>query len=175
MPLEFTFTCPLPNSIHARPANALEEVAAQFESAIIMKNDRNKNEADVKSILSLVSADIQHGDPCRIIIAGKDEENAFTTLKSFIENEFANCDEPLPEIEVTEGKTVLPRMLRNEKVSCLPGIPVSRGLGRGKAVIADGLALSSELLKAPIQNPEKEWKSVDNALVTLRSSLAGVL
>jgi len=105
MSFEFTFTCPLPNSIHARPASALEEIAAQFESSIIVKNGRNENEADVKSVLSLVSADIQYGDPCRITIQGNDEEKAFPVLKSFIDNTFADCDEPLfrLRIGITDG------------------------------------------------------------------------
>ncbi len=172
MPLEFTFTCPLPNSIHARPANALEEVAAQFESSIVIRNVRNENEADAKSILSLVSADIQHGDTCRVTIRGADEEKAFTTLKSFIENTFPDCDEPLPEIEVPEGEVVLPRMLRNEKASCLTGTPVSRGFGRGKAVIIGGLSLPAELRTTSAQNPEEEWESIEHALASLQSTLA---
>ena len=68
MPLEFTFSCPLPNSIHARPANALEEVAARFTSSIVLKNERNEIEANAKSVLSLVSADIQYNDVCRCLL-----------------------------------------------------------------------------------------------------------
>ncbi len=175
MPLEFTFSCPLPNSIHARPANALEEVAARFTSSIVLKNERNEIEANAKSVLSLVSADIQYNDVCRVRILGEDEQQAFTTLKSFIENEFPGCDELIPAIEIPEGQITVPRMLQTEAGYCLTGTPVSRGLGRGKAVILGGFLIPPALRTIAVQNPSVEWKRISDALDTLHATLTAQL
>jgi len=63
---EFDFRCPLPSGLHARPASHLAETALRFACAIELCNERNDAVADAKSILSLVAADVHHGDPCRL-------------------------------------------------------------------------------------------------------------
>lgn len=171
MPLEFTFICPLPNSIHARPANNLEEVATQFESSVTVINERNGNEADAKSVLSLVGADIKQGDSCKVTIQGKDEQKAFTAIKSFIENVFPHCDEPLPELEVAEGEVVLPIMLRDRELQFIRGTPVSRGAGRGKAVVIGKLSLPNGIDSKPPAEPDTEWQVVQDALESLKVEL----
>jgi multiphosphoryl transfer protein len=72
MPLEFQFTCPLPNGVHARPASALEEVASCFGAEILITNRRTDRTANLKSILAIISADIQQHDGCRLNISGPD-------------------------------------------------------------------------------------------------------
>ena len=168
MPLEFTFICPLPNSIHARPANNLEEVATQFESSVTVLNERNGNEADAKSVLSLVGADIKQGDSCKVTIQGKDEQKAFTAIKSFIENVFPHCDEPLPELEVAEGEIVLPIMLRDKDIQFIRGTPASRGTGRGKAVVIGKLSLPNGIGSRPIAGSDTEWQTIQDALKSLK-------
>ena len=54
MPLEQTFTCSLPNGVHARPASALEEVVRVFDSDVILINQRTSRTANSKSILAIV-------------------------------------------------------------------------------------------------------------------------
>ena len=95
MPLEYTFSCPLRNGVHARPASALEEVASCFGSDIVLTNRRTGSSANAKSILAIVAADIRHRDDCRIQVSGTDEQNALAALSKFLRDEFPRCDDSL--------------------------------------------------------------------------------
>lgn len=172
MSLEFTFTCQLPNSIHARPASSLEKIVKPFESSVTIYNERNSCVADAKSILSLIGADIHQGDLCRVTVKGNDEKNAFRIIKAFIENEFPHCDEPLPEPEMVSGDVVLPIMLRQEKLSYIQGIPVSGGFGRGSVVIIGELSLSVGIDGQKPGTGDMEWHSVSQAMAALQADLS---
>jgi len=169
--LEFNFTCSLPNGVHARPANNLEEVTKQFTSSITVINERNGAEADAKSVLSLVAADIKQNDTCCVSIKGKDQNKAFAAIKSFVENVFPGCDEPLPQIETAAGETPLPVMLESEKVSYIRGTPVSPGFGRGAVVVAGGLSIPQEISALPSGGSENEWKSLRKGLDSLQDEI----
>src|SRR4051794_19691889 len=86
MPLDYSFACPLPNGVHARPASALEQVARTFTADVVLQNQRTGRKANAKSILSLVGADIRHHDPCLLQVSGSDEERAMAVLGPFIRN-----------------------------------------------------------------------------------------
>ncbi|HWQ90643.1 MAG TPA: HPr family phosphocarrier protein, partial [Clostridia bacterium] len=96
MTREFNFTCPLANGVHARPASALEEVAAAFSAEILLINSRTGRTANAKSVLSIVGADIRHQDPCKFLITGADAAEAVTALTRFIQEELPRCDEAAP-------------------------------------------------------------------------------
>ena len=92
MSLDLSFSCPLSNGVHARPASALEEVARTFTAEVLILNQRTGRSANAKSVLSLVGADIRFSDPCLLKISGADEENAMATLGTFIRNTFPRHD-----------------------------------------------------------------------------------
>src|ERR1051326_192743 len=104
MALEINFSFPLPNGMHARPATALEEVAAGFGSEIRLTNGRTGATANAKSVLGIVGADIRHEDSCRLDISGPDEEKEIGALSRFLAKEFPNCDQPLPLFNCEDGK-----------------------------------------------------------------------
>ncbi len=85
---DFHFVFPLPNGMHARPASQLEAVAARFSSAVHLHCERNGNRADAQSVLSLISADIRHGDTCILRVDGADEETAFEEVVRYLSNDF---------------------------------------------------------------------------------------
>ena len=49
MPLDYSFSCPLPNGVHARPASALEEVARSFTADVVLLNQRTGRSANAKN------------------------------------------------------------------------------------------------------------------------------
>ena len=80
MALEHRFACPLPNGLHARPASHLEAVASRFAADATLVNERTGVEANAKSVLALISADIQPGDPLLLRVSGAGAEAAFADL-----------------------------------------------------------------------------------------------
>ncbi len=128
MALELKFTCPLPNGVHARPASALEEVAACFGAEILLTNDRTGRTANAKSVLGIVGADIRHEDFCRVRISGPDEQDAVAALSRFLAKEFPLCDQPLPSVIATNGELPLPPTLRQCGATIRRGMAVVGGI-----------------------------------------------
>src|SRR5512139_3292333 len=99
MSLEYSFTCPLPQGVHARPASALEDVARHFTADISILNERTGHIANAKSVLAIVGIDIRLDDRCRLIVDGAGEGTALDALTLFLEQEFPRCDEVLPPVQ----------------------------------------------------------------------------
>src|SRR5215471_930556 len=97
MVLEFTFTCPLPNGLHARPASHLASLANDFLSDCALTNLRNGSTADIKSVLSIIAADIRMNDECSVRIQGADKQIACTALHRFVAKDLSTYDVPVAE------------------------------------------------------------------------------
>src|SRR5215469_10935120 len=123
---EFTFVCPLPNGFHARPASQLAGVANDFLSDSILTNLRNGTVANLKSVLSIIAADIRWNDECSVRIHGSDEQDACAAVRHFVGKDLSACDEPLTDFPKTETAQGLPRSLRSSGVKACFGLPVSR-------------------------------------------------
>ncbi|KJY82922.1 PTS fructose transporter subunit IIA [Vibrio galatheae] len=129
----FSFSCELPNGVHARPASHVEALCNQFQSNIIWQNQRTGMSGNAKSVLSLIGTDTLLGDECLITVDGQDEESAISQLKQFIVNEFPHCDAPLQNNDNGGDSALspLPRNFSNLNVRHQRGRAVSEGIGRG--------------------------------------------
>ncbi len=131
----FSFSCELPNGVHARPASYVEALCNEFEADIQWKNERTGISANAKSVLSLIGTDTLQGDPCLVFIEGKDEDAAFQKLFSFIQHEFPHCDAPLEQTKLNDGElSILPRNFSNLNIPVIRGHAVSSGFGSGQLV-----------------------------------------
>ncbi len=167
MGLEFKFTCPLPNGVHARPASALEEVARRFAAEISVVNDRNGRAANAKSVLALVGADIRLNDRCRLSLSGADAEEALAALSGFLRDEFPNCDHPLPGAANGNGDTPLPPALRAAGASIHHGTAMVRGIGCGRIVQSSGLRMPEFIPTNGAPDFALELRKLDDALSSL--------
>lgn len=73
-----------PTGLHLRPAGNLCREAMKYKSKVTF--DYNGNNANAKSVLSVLGACIKFGDEITLICDGEDEKEALTNLVSFIEN-----------------------------------------------------------------------------------------
>src|SRR6201999_1029835 len=137
MALDYSFSCPLPNGLHARPASALEEVARSFAAEVVVLNQRTGRSANAKSILSIVGADIRFSDPCLLKVSGLDEERAIATLGAFIRNTLPRQETELPTFAASEGELELPRCLEKSGAVFRRGTAVVPGIAQGQIVRAD--------------------------------------
>src|SRR5512133_3877869 len=135
MALTYTFVCPLPNGMHARPASAIEVVARPFAAATTLTNERTGQTANAKSVLGIIGLDIRLDDRCRLTVEGDDEAAAFATLARFFAHDFPHTDDALPAVATaTAGAVELPPMLRQAGATVHPGTPVVPGIGTGRLV-----------------------------------------
>jgi fructose-specific PTS system IIA-like component len=169
MPLDFSFSCPLSNGVHARPASALEEVARGFNADVLLLNQRTGQAANAKSILSIVGADIRFSDPCLLKISGADEERAMATLGSFIRNTLPRQEMELPKIAAVGGEFRLPPCLRNGGAMVRRGTPVVPGIASGRIVRASGFHIPDGLATNGVTDISTEKKRIESGLEELIS------
>jgi fructose-specific PTS system IIA-like component len=166
MSLTKEFICPLPSGIHARPASALEEVVRHFASEVTLLNCRTGSAANGKSILAVVGADIQRGDPCLFTVSGSDEGEAMKVLSNFLRDKFPYCDAPLTTIKPDE-LAPLSRCLRDTGAIIHRGHPVVPGIGRGGVVQLGKLSIPPTLSRNGVTDTETEWRQLEAALEKL--------
>ncbi len=174
---EFTFVCPLPNGFHARPASHLASVATDFLSDCVLTNLRNGSVANIKSVLSIIAADIRWNDECSVRAHGSDEQAASSALRRFVGKDLPALDEPLTNVLTDQTTHGLPRSLRSAGVKAYFGLPVSRGIARGRAVVLVTIEIQSEPLGTngldPTHESERVKQSVAAAFSRIRSKLLG--
>ncbi|MCU8515812.1 phosphoenolpyruvate--protein phosphotransferase [Vibrio vulnificus] len=165
----FSFSCELPNGVHARPASHVEAVCNHFDSAITWQNQRTGMSGNAKSVLSLIGTDTLLGDECLITIEGQDEDSALEQLKQFIANEFPHCDAPLAiSTQEDDSLAPLPRNFSNLNVAHIRGRSVSDGFGQG-VLTAMGAVNFDSFTALPAV------KSLDEERVQLKTGLEAVV
>ncbi len=162
--LDYAFTCPLPNGVHARPASALEETARPFTSTISITNQRTGQTANAKSVLGIVGLDIRLRDICAVSIDGIDERKAFDALTAFLETVFPHSDDELPQIEVPAGEVHLPPMLKLAGGIILSGTPVVPGIGEGPAVVVVRFEMPDSISRTGVSDAAAEVGRLDAAI-----------
>jgi multiphosphoryl transfer protein len=172
---EFTFVCPLANGFHARPASHLAGVANDFLSDSILINLRNGTEANLKSVLSIIAADIRWNDECSVRIQGADEQSACAALHRFIGKDLSACDEPLTDFPNTKTTRELPRSLRSAGVKASFGLPVSRGIAQGRAVVIGATKFQTEPAEAEGLDPGFESEQVQRSIAAVCSRIRNKL
>src|SRR5258706_617857 len=145
MPVQHQFICPLPGGLHARPASLLEELARNFDSAITFANQRTGREANGKSVLSLISADIRHNDPCLLIISGPDEKEALAKMTGFLGKAFLHCDDAPAMPKLNSQQRHLPPGLSDARATYHGGTSVVPGVACGHIVHIGGFKLPATL------------------------------
>ncbi|HYG23887.1 MAG TPA: phosphoenolpyruvate--protein phosphotransferase [Verrucomicrobiae bacterium] len=179
MSLDFSFSCPLPNGVHARPASALEEVARGFSSEVTLLNQRTGQSANAKSILSLVGADIRFSDPCLLKVAGMDEQRAMAVLGSFIRNTLPRQEATVPATPAADGEWRVPPCLARSGTTLRRGVPMVPGIAHGAIVRVAGFTLPDGLATDGVQDVEKEQQRIARGLEELiewysrRAAIAG--
>jgi fructose-specific PTS system IIA-like component len=138
--LTLDFICTLPNGIHARPASEIEQRTQPFKASITLINLSKKTQADAKSVLGMIGADITRGDQCQFLIEGDDQQAAFELLQTFIRDEFEDCDEPLV-LSPDNHTQPLPVFIEHACPNYVRGNGVSKGIGRGVPVHLDTVDL----------------------------------
>lgn len=169
MAFSFTFNCPLPNGIHARPAKLLEDKAAELALQVKWLNMRNGRSADLPGVLRLLGTDTKSGDPCELVIEG--ERNRAQRFFDWLCHELARDDAKNP-ISVNELQP-LPPVLAALGCQAKRAIAANTGIAIGQRVLIRPAALNQ--VQAPVHYVVKEQRQrLSNALemVTARLSKA---
>jgi fructose-specific PTS system IIA-like component len=167
MSLKHQFICPLSNGVHARPASLLEEVSRNFDSEIILFNQRTGQTANAKSVLAIISADIRHNDSCELTVHGSDEQKAMSKMFDFVSHTLPHCDDAPAVNPPANGKSELPLILRSGNFTIQHGTPAVSGIACGRMIQVGGFKIPAGLSMNGVTNPATEWAKLDEALQKL--------
>lgn len=79
----FSYTIKDEVGIHARPAGQLAKLAKEFSSTVTIEKDGKT--ANATKLMILMSLGVKCGDTINVSIEGADEENAYESIKTFLE------------------------------------------------------------------------------------------
>ena len=165
--LDYTFTCRLPNGVHARPASAIEEVARPFAAAIAITNERTGQVANAKSVLGIVSIDVRFGDRCLVAISGADERPAFDAVTAFLETDFPHSDDLLPPVQTGATAVLVPPVLAQAGAQIFTGAALVSGIGEGRAVVFRGVEIPDTIARTGASDIRAETARLDEGLDAL--------
>ena len=171
MSYQFEFTCSLPHGLHARPASWLEKEVNKFETEIILTNKTNGKQANAKSVLSLIAADVRFNDDCLITVENSDPDSSGKIEKIFSE-QLGKVDTPIETPERNEGAVSLNPSLRNIGIDHISGIAAVGGYGVGKAVFIDELEFPVIAAENDPANGDDKLRKLDHAFSELRNKFS---
>ena len=159
--LTLNFICTLPNGIHARPASEIEQRTQPFSASITLINLSKKTQADAKSVLGMIGADITNGDSCQFLIEGGDQQAAFEVLQAFMRDEFADCDEPLAFSLDTHSQP-LPVFIEHAGADYVRGNGVSMESGAVcRCILIASISMNCRAMNLPLTS----YISISNCLM----------
>lgn len=85
---KINYTVAAEAGIHARPAGLLVKQAASFKSDIKLLNEENGKEADLKRLMAVMALGVKQGNSIVVTVEGEDEDEAYTVLESFLNENF---------------------------------------------------------------------------------------
>ncbi len=161
---------PNPTGLHARPAAVLASLAKQFKSRILLQ--RGDDQANAKSLTSVMGIEIALGDKVVLIAEGPDAQAAIDAIAPELAAGLGDeGSRPAPAPATTEpdpAKAPAPRP-RSEDPNLLLGVAASPGLGVGKVY-----QLRREEIAVPETgdaDPRKERRKLDDALDRAKNEL----
>lgn len=174
--LKRAFMCSLPTGLHARPAAVLAQVAKKYQADIIII--KNNNKANLKSLVSILSAEIGAKDLFEISALGPDAREALDELTLLIDS--GKIEETRMEPASTQEKTeIKPTLTKNitKHLHHYTGVNAAGGLVLGEvyqvkrelvAVNHNRLNINIDL---EIQNLKANLSMVQNELQQLVKDL----
>jgi fructose-specific PTS system IIA-like component len=156
------FACDLRHGLHARPASLIAQIAEKSKSRVSVRKT-GADEADARSVLSVIALDIQPGNPWEIVVDGADEAEIANRLESLVHSHFGETQNEDGEF-VDAAPARVPAALQRMGVEVVSGTPASRGVGRGTLVFVRARALTQRV-------PDRKSEGVDAERARLKSAL----
>lgn len=162
VPTTLKFACDLRHGLHARPASLIAQIAEKSKSRVLVRKT-GADEADARSVLSVIALDIQPGNPWEISIEGADEGAVARQLESLVHSHFGETADADGEF-VEDAPARVPAALKRMGVEVVSGTPASRGAGRGKLVFVRARALTERVPDRSTESVEAEQARLKRAL-----------
>jgi len=119
--------------------------------------------------LSLIAADVRHGDRCIVHLSGEDEQVANAALRNFVRDILPHSDAALEHTIAQAQK--MPRVLQAAGLNAYFGVPASSGVAHGKVVVLRAMSLPAGLAAQSARDPREELRRVKLAIDAVRDRI----
>lgn len=169
MPTILKFACNLRHGLHARPASLIAQIVEKSSSRVSVRKT-GADEADARSVLSVIALDIQPGNPWEIVVEGEDEAAVAKQLETLVHSQFGerSGDAAVGDEFVEAATARVPAALKRMGIEVVSGTPASRGVGQGKLVFVQARALSDR-----VPNRRAEGIDAERAKLNVALAIAG--
>lgn len=116
-----------PSGLHARPAAVLAGLAKKFKSDIRIQRDQNQ--ANAKSVVSIMALEINYDDQVTLIAEGPDAHEAVKQLVIILKDGLGEKASDAPHSSSVKPQNPIPNT--DSDASILIGVPASQGLAVG--------------------------------------------
>jgi phosphocarrier protein FPr len=154
---------PNPTGLHARPAAVLANLAKQFSADIRLR--KGEQEANAKSVVSVMSLEVGHDDKVVIVATGADAEAAIEKLTPEIASGLGDegtRPAPAPATVEVDEEDELPQQPRSEDPNILLGVSASPGVAVGN--VLQVRHEEPEVPEAAKGSPHDERRRLDDAI-----------
>ena len=159
---------PNPSGLHARPAATLARLARGYRCDLRLR--KGGAQANIRSVSSIMSLDIRHGDKVFIVAAGPDAKEALAAIFPALEKGLGEEAGSAPS-SAAPAKPAAARTVPSGDPNLLTGISASSGLAAGSAYI---LSEAESMAPERGDTPEKERHSLEDALAAARLQIAAL-
>lgn len=155
-----------PAGLHARPAAVLANAARRFTADLRLVKD--SSEANLRSLVSIMSLEVGAGDAVRVVARGADAKAAVKTLSELLASGLPSGPAPAAAAGARAA----------EPVATIPAVPAPAGVMRGVAA-SPGVAVGNVFrmhhadvaVEERAGDPNQERRALDTALATARQQL----
>jgi phosphoenolpyruvate-protein phosphotransferase len=156
----------VPTGLHARPAALIAARARQFTSDIrIVKNEQ---EANARSVVSIMALDVAGGDTVRVSARGYDAAQAATALSEMLATSLNESDTGATPAAASLGAPASVSAPGPSADGHLRGVPASPGIAIGAAF---QLRQNEVVVEERAADPNHERRSLDAALASAHVQL----
>jgi len=155
----------IPNrsGLHARPAAVFVNHSKRFKSDIQLC--RGGDKANAKSVVSIMTLNVQCGDKVFLTASGSDSAEALTSLVPLLKSGLGEASDDSPTQVGGAPVTTPPRPPRSTDPSVVLGLSASPGLAVGKVFqLQRAVVQVSEVSEEPAKESRKLDLAIDRAL-----------
>ena len=154
-----------PAGLHARQASDFVNTARRFESIISIRH--GDNEANAKSMISILKLGVESEGQIRIMVAGPDEDAALRALKSLVDSGFGAEDgSPSRGDSQTE---LSPSNEFQPSGHVISGTPAAPGIAIGPIYQVQREQI---IIQETATSPSQEMEGLERAIVAAKTQLA---
>jgi phosphocarrier protein FPr len=157
---------PNPAGLHARPAAVLANAAKRFAADVRLQ--RGEQQANAKSVVSILGMEVASGDRIVLVARGADADEAIRVLAPMLKSGLNEEGTAAPQVPAPAARTASAKRPESGDPNLLTGVAASPGLAVGKVF---QLRRQQIHIEENAADPREEQRRLDAAIAAAKNQL----